>query len=250
MSKVRLAMIQTASRLLDKEYNLDRAEKLIRSAAEQGAQIMCLPELFGCGYYLPVLGKHLEELCEERDGETVTRLKELSSELGVAICAGVMLRANNGGVLNGAVLTDKNGQAYFYSKQHMFGDEGKYFTCEGGYVTAETGFGKVGVIICFDNNFSEPASECAKMGAELVLCPCAWREQDKALFKEMTTSHAKENGIYLCSVNMFGQFEELKLFGGSITADPLGNVIAECSEGEEVVICDICLQTDSSALKE
>ena len=63
-------------------------------------------------------------------------------------------------------------------------------------------------------------------------------------------SHAKENGIYLCSVNMFGQFEKLKLFGGSIIADPLGNVIAECSEGEQVAICDICLQPDNRALKE
>ena len=242
MGKVRLAMIQTASRLLDKEYNLERAEKLIRSAAEQGVQIMCLPELFCCGYYLPVLGEHLDELCEERDGAIVTRLKELSSELCVAICAGVMLRGKDGGVINGAVLTDKNGQAYFYSKQHMFGDEGRYFTSEGGYITAETGFGKVGVIICFDNNFSEPAMECAKMGAELVLCPCAWREQDKALFREMTVSHAMESGVYLCSVNMFGRFEELRLFGGSITADPFGNVIAECSEGEAVAICDIQLR--------
>lgn len=238
MSKVRLAMIQTASKLLDKAYNIDRAEELIRMAAAKGGQIMCLPELFACGYYLPALGEHLDELCEERNGETVTRLRKLSKELGVAICAGVMLRGQKG-VVNGAVLTDKNGQAYFYSKQHMFGDEGKFFTSEGGYITVETSFGKVGVIICFDNNFSEPAAECAKMGAELVLCPCAWREQDKALFKEMTTSHAKENGVYLCSVNMFGQFEELKLFGGSLTADPSGNIIAECSEGEDIALCDI-----------
>ncbi len=241
MRKAVLAMIQTHSRLLDKEYNLERAEQLIRNAAHQGADIVCLPELFASGYYLPVLAQHLDEMCEERNGNTVSRLCALAKELKIYICAGVMFRHKNSEkISNSAVVIDRSGDIMtFYSKQHMFGDEGKYFTSEGSYSVIETDFAKVGIIICYDNNFSESAAAEKQMGAELILCPCAWRAEDRELFMEMTTSHAKENNVYLCSVNMYGQYNELDLFGGSMISDGNGNIIAECSGGEQVMCCEI-----------
>lgn len=236
-----IAMIQIHSRLLDKEYNLERAEALIRDAAKQGADMVCLPELFASGYYLPVLAQRLDDMCEERNGNTVSRLCTLAKELKIYICAGVMLRCiNSEEISNSAVMIDRSGEVMtFYSKQHMFGDEGRYFTSEGGYAVIDADFAKVGIIICYDNNFSGPAVAEKQMGAELILCPCAWRAEDREIFKEMTTSHAKENNIYLCSVNMYGQYNELDLFGGSMIADGKGNIIAECDGGEQVMCCKV-----------
>lgn len=244
MKKAVLAMIQTHSRLLNKEYNLSAAERAIRKAADQGADIVCLPELFASGYYLPVLAEHLDEMCEERGGETVSRLCALAGELDIYICAGVMVRHENSEkISNSAVMIDRCGEVMaFYSKQHMFGDEGSCFTPEGGYVVVDTDFAKVGMIICYDNNFSESAAAEKQMGAKLILCPCAWRREDKALFKEMTVEHARENGVYLCSVNMYGQYDELDLFGGSITADGSGNIIAQCGGGEDVMCCELLFE--------
>ncbi|MFT3952193.1 MAG: nitrilase-related carbon-nitrogen hydrolase [Oscillospiraceae bacterium] len=242
MRKVTVGIVQTAPRLLDTAHNLKRAELALREAACAGADIVCLPELFASGYYLPTLAAHLDTLAEPADGTTVRTLCALAAELRLYVVAGVMLRESDGTVSNAAVFIHDNGTvAYFYRKQHLFGEEGTYFTASGGYCTADTRFGRVGTIICYDNNFPESARANALMGAELILCPCAWRAEDRDIFNLLLSAHACENTVFFCAVNMAAKFESLTLFGGSRLVNPRGQVIAECGSREQLLCCEIDL---------
>ena len=241
MRKLKVGLIQTDSKLLDIDYNLSLAEGLIRKCANLGAKIVCLPELFSYGYYLPVLSENLEQLAEEKKGKTVTCLCSLAKELEIYICAGVIIK-EQGKIYNSAVFINDDGTVqFFYHKNHLFGNENQCFEYGKGYMVADTRFGKIGVIICYDNNFPESARINALMGAELILCPCAWRIEEKDIFYLLSQSHACENGVYLCCVNMYGQYKDLTLFGGSVLCDPRGQIISKCNKGNDISCCEIDL---------
>ena len=117
---------------------------------------------------------------------------------------------------NNAVVIDDEGEVIgTYSKNHLFGDEPKYFTANGEYPVFDTKYGKIGIMICCDNNFPEPARILALGGAELIFMPAAWRVQEEDLWKLLISSHACENNVFIAAANVFSRMDDLFLFGHS-----------------------------------
>lgn len=214
----------------------------MEQAAAKGANVICLPELCATGYYLPSIEKNLDQVTEKEDGSTVTALCRLAKKYNVYIVGG-FIRENSKGEkpYNSAVFINDDGSVQgFYNKIHMFGRESNVFCGGSGCCVFETRYGKLGVIICYDNNFPETARATALLGADVILCPCAWRTEEKEIFELLAKSHACENTVYFAAVNICKTEKELNLFGGSVAVNPCGNVIAKADNKESVITANIC----------
>lgn len=231
-------MLQTECKLMDLNYNLAMTEKLIEKAANQNAKIVCLPEFFSTGYKLNEMENSISDLCLETKNTTMDFLKNLAKKFDLYIIAGLIFEDDEKNCLNAAVFIDRNGEHIgTYSKNHLFGDEKKHFHCNGKYPVFDTEFGKIGILICYDNNFPESSRMLALQGAEIIFCPCAWRIQEREIFTLLNRSHACENGLFFCSVNQYKNDEDLFLFGNSTLSNPKGEIIATCNDTGEDVVC-------------
>ena len=108
----------------------------------------------------------------------------------------------------------------------------------------DTKYGKIGIMICCDNNFPEPARILALGGAELIFMPAAWRVQEADLWKLLISSHACENNVFIAAANVFSRMDDLFLFGHSKIVDPRGRVLRESeAEGDDVLVETIDLDS-------
>lgn len=239
MSKVAISVIQLENEPRKKAENLDKAESLVREAAGRGAKIICLPELFVTGYNLKVFGEELYDMAEDLDGPSVARMRALAKELSVYIVAPIAMRKRGVRQLeNCAVFIDDEGDvAGTYSKNHLFGDEPEFFTSNGKYPVFETKYGRVGIMICADNNFPEPARILALNGAEIIFMPAAWRVNEKDIWPLLIRSHACENNVFIAAANTFCRMDDLFLFGDSMIVGPRGNILSEAeNEGSQALV--------------
>lgn len=232
--KIQLALIQFESILGKPEENRNKAETMIRAAAKKGAELICLPELFSTGYNLSVIGKDMPQLAEPLDGPTVTKMQGLAKELGVFIAAPLGILAAEGKPFNSAVLIGDEGEIIgVYSKCHLYDAERLYFQPGQEFPVFETKLGKIGIMICFDAGFPEAARCLSLKGAEVILCPAAWRIQDKRMWELNMPQRALENSCYVAAVNRYGHEASLYMGGFSMACGPEGDMIAEITEEKE-----------------
>jgi N-carbamoylputrescine amidase len=235
------------------EENLSKAVAKIREAAAQGAQIVCLQELFKSLYFCDTEDYDHFKLAESIPGPSTELLAPLAKELGVVIIASLFEKRTSGIYHNTTAVLDADG-SYLgkYRKMHIPDDpsfyEKFYFTPgDLGYKVFKTKFATIGVLICWDQWYPEGSRITALMGAEVLFYPTAigWAtSQDEATNKEqfdawqtIQRSHAVANGVHVVSVNRVG-FEQngaMKFWGGSFVANPLGRVLYQGSHDKEEV---------------
>lgn len=264
MSKVNVGLVQMGC-TADAKENVSKAIVGIRNAAAQGAQIVCLQELFTSLYFCDVEAYKNFELAEAIPGATTDVLSTVAKETGVVIIASLFEKRAQGLYHNTTAVIDADG-TYLgkYRKMHIPDDpayyEKFYFTPgDLGYKVFETKFAKIGVLICWDQWYPEAARLTSLMGAEILFFPTAigWAtSQDEATNTEqynawqtIQRSHAIANGVHVVSVNRVG-FEQdgaMKFWGGSFVSNPFGTLLSKAShENEEVVVTEIDLdKTDS-----
>ena len=252
MTKVKVGIVQMSC-TASKEENLPKAIEKIRKAAQMGAQIVCLQELFTSLYFCDVEDYENFKLAESIPGPSTDALCEISKELGVVIIASLFEKRAQGLYHNTTAVIDADG-SYMgkYRKMHIPDDpayfEKFYFTPgDLGYKVWETKFGKIGVLICWDQWYPEAARITSLMGAEILFYPTAigWAtSQDEATNTEqynawqtIQRSHAVANGVHVVSVNRVG-FEQngaMKFWGGSFIANPFGSLLYKASHDEEEI---------------
>ncbi len=258
------------------EANFASAVKRVREAAELGAKIVCLPELFRTQYFCQREDLRLFDLAEPIPGPSTMRLAELARELRVAIVASLFERRAPGLYHHTSVTLNADGAiAGVYRKMHIPDDplyHEKYYFTPGdlGFQAVDTAFGRVGTLVCWDQWYPEAARLTALQGAEALFYPTAigWHPAEKAEFgaaqydawQTIQRAHAIANGVYVAGVNRVGlEHGEVKLqdgnvqdnrvqgngiefWGGSFLADPFGRVIAQAShDAEEILIGEIDL---------
>ena len=243
-STISLALIQFESILGDPKANRRKAEAMIREAAENGAELICLPEMYTTGYNLDIIGPQITQLAENIDGPTVTDLQQLAKELKIHIVAPLALNLEDdpeARPFNSAVFIGDEGQILgVYSKCHLFETERMYFQPGQELPVYDTKFGKIGIMICFDAGFPEVARILQMRGAELILCPSAWRIQDMGVWHLNMPQRAQENSCYLAAVNRYGNEGSLYMGGYSIVCGPEGDIIKELTEEkEDILYCTI-----------
>jgi N-carbamoylputrescine amidase len=233
------------------EENVRKAAAGIREAAEKGAHIVCLQELFRSLYFCDVEDHDNFSLAEAIPGPSTETLSALAGELGVVIIASLFEKRTNGLYHNTAAVLDADG-TYLgkYRKMHIPDDPGyyeKFYFTPGdlGYKIFKTRYGKVGVLICWDQWYPEGARLTALLGADILFYPTAigWDvNQDAetnadqfAAWQTIQRSHAVANGLHVVSVNRTGQEGGMKFWGGSFVANPFGKVIYQAPHDKETV---------------
>src|SRR5437660_6295512 len=172
------------------EGNLAKAADRIRQAARGGAQIICLPELFRAPYFCQRQDPALFDLAEPIPGPSTERLGQTAKATGTVVIASLFERRTAGVYHNTAAVLDADGSLLgVYRKMHIPDDplyyEKYYFTPgDTGFRTFDTRFGRIGVLVCWDQWFPEGARLTALQGASVLLYPTAigWHPSEKAAF--------------------------------------------------------------------
>ena len=257
MATVKIGTVQTTC-TADKTDNLQKAIGQIRVAAAQGANIICLQELFTTLYFCDVEDHDNFLLAETIPGPSTDALSPVAKELGVVIIASLFEKRAQGLYHNTTAVIDADGKYLGkYRKMHIPDDPGfyeKFYFTPGdiGYRIFETKFAKIGVLICWDQWYPEAARITALMGAEILFYPTAigWATtQDEATnieqynaWQTIQRSHAVANGIPVVSVNRVGFEAGVKFWGGSFIANPFGTLLYKAShDNEETVVTEVNL---------
>jgi len=243
------------------EENFSRAVAFIRDAAKQGAQIICLPELFRSQYFCQSEDHKNFELAEEIPGRSTSALGNVAQENGIVIIASLFEKRSAGVYHNTAVIINGDGELLGkYRKMHIPDDplyhEKFYFTPgDLGFQAWPTAQGKIGVCVCWDQWYPEAARLTALRGAEILFYPTAigWHPSEKKEFGDaqysawetIQRSHAIANGCYVAAANRVGHEapsggDGIEFWGQSFVAAPSGEIIAKGSvDREEIVIADV-----------
>jgi len=235
----------------DASKNLEKAVDSIRAAAKQGAQIICLPELFLTQYFCQTEDPDNFSLAEPLPGPTSTTLSNLAKELQVVLIVPLFEKRTQGIYHNTAIVIDVDGSiAGTYRKMHIPDDpcffEKFYFTPgDTGFKSFSTRYGKVGVLICWDQWFPEAARLTALSGAQFLFYPTAIGYQDEdakvsqqqiSAWETIQKSHAISNGVFLASVNRVGREKALTFWGKSFICNPFGEVIGQAEDEPQILI--------------
>jgi N-carbamoylputrescine amidase len=244
----------------DPHENLAKAESQIREAAARGAQIVCLQELFRSQYFCREERADLFELAESIPGPSTAALGKLARELKVVVIASLFERRAAGLYHNTAAVLNTEGEIEgLYRKMHIPDDplyfEKFYFTPgDLGFRSFGTPFGRIGVLVCWDQWYPEGARITSLAGADILFYPTAigWHPSEKAQYgaaqldawRTIQRSHAIANGVYVAAVNRVGYEgspeQGLEFWGSSFVVDPFGQVIAEASVDKEEILVAEC----------
>ena len=250
VKKVKVGLVQMSCSA-NPEDNMKKAEKGIREAAANGAQIICLQELFRSLYFCDTEDYDHFRLAESIPGPSTQSLGSLAAELGVVIIASLFEKRAEGLYHNTTAVLDADGSYLgMYRKMHIPDDpayyEKFYFTPgDLGYKVFHTQFAKIGILICWDQWYPEGARITTLMGADILFFPTAigWAtHQDEETNRDQYNSwqtiqraHAIANGVHVVSVNRVG-FEQngaMQFWGGSFVANPTGRLLYQASFDKE-----------------
>jgi N-carbamoylputrescine amidase len=242
----------------DPASNLEKAVTRVREAADKGATLICLPELFRTLYIGQREDHELFNLAEPIPGPTTATLGKVARERHIVIVASLFERRAAGLYHNTAAIIDADGEVKgVYRKMHIPDDPAyyeKFYFAPGdlGFRAFDTAAGRIGTLVCWDQWYPEGARLTALQGAAVLLYPTAigWHPAEKAQFgahqldawRTIQRSHAIANGCYVAAVNRVGlerlddKSAGLEFWGGSFVADPFGVVVAEAPTDREATI--------------
>jgi len=276
MSKTtRVALIQMSC-VPSTEANLAKAVARVREAAENGAKLICLPELFRAQYFCQREEHALFDITESIPGPSTAALSEVVREHKIVVIASLFERRAPGLYHNTAAILDHastapDNIASIYRKMHIPDDplyyEKFYFTPgDLGFLAQKTSAGPIGTLVCWDQWYPEGARVTALKGAETLFFPTAigWHPSEKVEFGErqydawqtIQRAHAIANGVFVCAVNRVGHehgdvehkgvlmegpgdhtpASGIEFWGGSFIADPFGRILAKASHDKEEIL--------------
>ena len=262
---MKIGLIQQ-SNTADIQGNIAKLVANIRDCAAKGAQLIVLQELHNSLYFCQVENTDNFDLAETIPGPSTELFGALASELEVVLVLSLFEKRAAGLYHNTAVVIEKDGSiAGKYRKMHIPDDpayyEKFYFTPgDLGFRSIQTSVGKLGVLVCWDQWYSEAARLMALSGAELLIYPTAigWESSDTEAEKErqknawvtVQRGHAVSNGLPVIAVNRVGresdpsgQTQGIQFWGNSFVAGPQAEIILTASsEKEENLIAEINLK--------
>jgi N-carbamoylputrescine amidase len=248
----------------DPDANLEKAVQRVREAGRNGAQIVCLPELFRTQYFCQREDTALFDLAETIPGPTTEAMSKVAAEAKITVVASIFEKRTRGLYHNTAVLIGPDGAIKgLYRKMHIPDDPlyyEKYYFTPGdlGFKAFDTEVGRIGTLVCWDQWYPEGARLTALQGAQILFYPTAigWHPAEKEQYgaaqhdawRTIQRAHAIANGVFVAVVNRVGHETGnirgneapgagLEFWGGSFLADPFGRVLAEASHDREEILC-------------
>jgi len=247
----------------DPDANLDKAVQRVREAARNGAQIVCLPELFRTQYFCQREDPALFDLAETIPGPTTEAISKAAGAAKTVVIVSMFEKRTRGLYHNTAVLIGSDGNIKgLYRKMHIPDDPlyyEKYYFTPGdlGFKAFDTELGRIGTLVCWDQWYPEGARLTALQGAQILFYPTAigWHPAEKEQYgvaqhdawRTIQRAHAIANGVFVAVVNRVGHENGnirgneargpgLEFWGRSFLADPFGRVLAEASHDREEIL--------------
>jgi predicted amidohydrolase len=250
---VRIAVAQYEPHVGELDGNLAQAVRWATAAATEGADLIVLPELASSGYVF----RDAEEAqrCAEDpdDGPTVRALRDVCAAHGCHIVAG--LNERDGDCRhNSAILVGTDGRLATYRKLHLYFDEQSWFEAGDELPIVDLPFGKVGIIICYDLWFPEPARVLALAGAEIIAVPTNWVASFKRTVWDdrgycqgdyVAIATAAQNGVVMACADRIGVERDVTFIGASIIVGADGWPVAGPAgkADEELLIAEVDLDS-------
>jgi N-carbamoylputrescine amidase len=255
---IRVGLLQRAVASTRAE-TIEATVSAIVEAAERGAQLVCLQELFADPYFCQSEDPAVFDWAEPMDGPLAKRMAAVARQAKVSLLVPYFEKRAPGVFHNSSLIFDAQGQRVgHYRKMHIPDDPQfmeKYYFTPGdlGFMAVETDVGKVGPLICWDQWYPEAARLTAMQGARVLIYPTAigWLPSEKEAegaaqldaWRTIQRSHAIANGVFVIAVNRVGKEGDpqtgIEFWGHSLVIDPMGRVICEGGEQEETIICDL-----------
>lgn len=249
----------------DVDDNLKKTIDWVGKAAKQGANVICLPELYRSRYFCQKEDSSLFDLAETVPGPSTDAFRKAAKDLNVSIVVPLFEKRAPGVYHNSVVVIDAGGDILgTYRKMHIPDDPAyyeKYYFTPGdlGFKSFKTKFGTVGTLICWDQWYPEGARITSLKGAEVLFFPTAigWHPAEKERYGAaqqdswitIQRSHAIANGVYVASANRIGLEKTvpgtkgIQFWGSSFICDPQGVFIAKASEDkEEILLAEVDLK--------
>ena len=263
-SIVHLGLLQHAC-VADPKTNRQKTLALAERAAKQGAQIICTQELFTSQYFCQSEDHENFKLAETIPGPSTDAFQKLAKKYKVVIVASLFEKRTAGLYHNTAAIIDADGSLLgTYRKMHSPDDplyyEKFYFTPgDLGFRVWNTRYGKIGVLICWDQWYPEGARLTAMQGAQILFYPTAigWHPSEKknygvkqhGAWETIQRSHAVANGCYVAAVNRIGKEiltkvggDGIEFWGQSFVAGTSGEILTKASvDQEEIMIVPVDL---------
>ena len=248
------------------EVNLERTVVQVRAAAAQGAQIVCLQELFRSRYFCQTEDTAHFRFAEPIPGPTTAVLGPLAAALEIVLIVPVFEQRAPGLYHNSAVIFDADGSRLgIYRKMHIPDDPAyyeKFYFAPGdlGFRSYTTRYGTIGVLICWDQWFPEAARLTALTGADILFYPSAigWHEHERPevahaqheAWELVQRSHAVTNGVYVAAVNRVGRENDVTFWGASFIAAPDGQLLARAAHDAEAILLATCDLTAVATMRQ
>ncbi len=237
------ALLQMNCDLGDKAKNITHALALADQAVAANANLLVLPELFNTGYELSEIGNRIAGYAEgESSHETIDAMRDyaIAHQVDIAFTIPYFHNGKQDKPNISMFYMDKNGNILgIQDKNHLFGDEKRYFSLGSDYPVFDTRFGRIGMMVCYDANFPEPARILTLQGAQIILVTAAWRAQDIRLFDMIMPQRAAENVCYVLANNRYGTDNSRYNPGHSQICDPMGRIVGYGGEFETIVTASI-----------
>lgn len=242
----KVAAVQMDCVLADVQANLQTAEKLIRQAAAEGAQLVVVPELFATGYRVE---EQDGELAEPIPGKTTAWMTKLCQELRIYLVGAIIEKALQDGaeqLFDTAVLVGPDGVLGSYRKACLWAAENQRFSKGAAQYDAvfDIGSCKIGLQICYEIGFPEPARIMALNGADIVVYTAAFGQARLYAWDLASRARALENGFYVIAANRFGVEKGETVFAGaSRIVGTQGNILAAAEDNKpnQIVVAELDL---------
>jgi len=243
----KLAMCQLQVNI-DKRKNIENAFRHIDLAAQGGAELVILPEMFTCPYNIKLFDEYSEN---ETDGETIAALSKKAKELGIYIFGGSIPEKENDKTYNSCFVFSRKGEVIGkHRKMHLFDinikdriefKESDVLTAGNEVTVIQTDLCKIGVAICYDIRFPELSRKMTLMGAELLVLPAAFNMTTGPAHWELSIrTRALDNQFFVAAVSTArDENASYVAYGNSMIADPWGSIFARAGVSEEIIFAEI-----------
>ena len=241
MTKIKVSGIQMDITPKNSETNLKKAFEMIDKAVLKNSQIICLPELFTTGFYY----NYIKKCAQDIPNSVTDALCKKAKSTKTYIIAGSIPEKVGDKIYNTSVFIGTDGNIIGkYRKIHLFPLMGENKNFSPGTTDVKifkTEFGAIGIAICYDLRFPEIFRKLAHMGAKVIFIPSEFPNPKIDHWITLLKARAIENQLFVFGINTIGYDEFSTFFGHSMVCDPLGIVIAESDDNEDIITVDIDL---------
>jgi 5-aminopentanamidase len=237
---MKLALYQGPGLVNDPTGSFALLDTKAEQAAHAGANLLILPEMFLSGYNIGPENAHKHAVT----AEGLAPAQKIAASHNIALAFGYpeLVGAD---VANSAVLIGPDGKILLnYRKSHLFGDLDRAMFKNVGteFPVATLGGFKIGMLICYDIEFPEPARRLALAGADILLIPTAQMQPYEQVARHVLPARAYENQVYTAYANHSGDDDGLSYVGLSSICGPDGQVLAMAGRSEEMLFADVSLE--------